>query len=344
MKLIYYFILGIVIVSPIPVFAEIQKLTIDKSNYFQGDSITFTGTVTPEENFPFVLVRVYNPSQSDFVFLNQIPIGSNGKFQGTFIADGKKWSEEGPYTLLVTYAGTTKEKSFQFNFQTSVEQPKEKKSETITLENTTDTPSNIEKILPEQPIPLSRENLKERIPGFPSLDKSPQYYFERYNNEENYRKWFNSQFPNHSIQQVVGYSETHIPNFPDDSKPPNYYINRFQTELNYREWFNSQFPNQSIFSVLGFAEKPRVPDWIKLNAEWWADEKIDDVDFLSGLKYLIDNKIILLEDIPRQNYSETEIPTWVRNVANWWSDDMISEEEFIQSLRFLIEQGIIVVK
>ena len=342
MQLIYYVIFILMIFSPLSVFAEIQKLTTDKTNYLQGESIVFTGSAEYSENFPFVLVRVYNPSQSDFVFLSQIPIKLNGNFQGTFIADGPKWSEVGPYTLLVTYAGDTKEKSFQFNFEKSTEQPTKPKSETIPNDIDEQFNKN-EDNQPEQPIVLSKESLKTRIPGFPSLDKSPQYYFKRYNSEDNYRNWFDSQFPNHSIYDVVGYSKTHVPNFPDISKSPNHYIQRYQTELTYRNWFDSQFPAESIFSVLGFPEKPRVPDWIKLNAGWWSEGKISDADFVAGLKFLIENKIIVIDGISQKNYSETDIPVWVQNVANWWSNDMISEQEFIQSLRYLIEQGIIVI-
>jgi len=39
-----------------------------------------------------------------------------------------------------------------------------------------------------------------------------------------------------------------------------------------------------------------VPDWIKNNAGWWADNLIDDIDFTNGLEYLIHNKIIKLDN------------------------------------------------
>ena len=35
-----------------------------------------------------------------------------------------------------------------------------------------------------------------------------------------------------------------------------------------------------------------IPFWIKNNAEWWSAGKIPDVDFLSSLKYLIENSVI----------------------------------------------------
>jgi len=35
-----------------------------------------------------------------------------------------------------------------------------------------------------------------------------------------------------------------------------------------------------------------IPSWIKNNAQWWSENKISTEDFVSGLKYLIENGII----------------------------------------------------
>lgn len=35
-----------------------------------------------------------------------------------------------------------------------------------------------------------------------------------------------------------------------------------------------------------------VPDWIKTNAGWWAEDQIDDQTFLNGIEYLIENGVI----------------------------------------------------
>jgi len=31
----------------------------------------------------------------------------------------------------------------------------------------------------------------------------------------------------------------------------------------------------------------QVPDWVKSNACWWADDKIHEVDFISGIEDLV---------------------------------------------------------
>jgi len=42
-------------------------------------------------------------------------------------------------------------------------------------------------------------------------------------------------------------------------------------------------------------KRGKVPDWIKNTAKWWSEGKINNDDFISGVEYMIKNKII---DIP----------------------------------------------
>ena len=42
-----------------------------------------------------------------------------------------------------------------------------------------------------------------KIPGFPDPEKDLQYYIDRYNNEPNYKDWFDRNFPDQTIQNVV---------------------------------------------------------------------------------------------------------------------------------------------
>jgi methionine synthase II (cobalamin-independent) len=38
-----------------------------------------------------------------------------------------------------------------------------------------------------------------------------------------------------------------------------------------------------------------IPVWLKSSAKWWSEGKISDSEFLSGIQYLIDKKILALE-------------------------------------------------
>ena len=45
-------------------------------------------------------------------------------------------------------------------------------------------------------------------------------------------------------------------------------------------------------AFLQMIEERTIPYWIKNNAGWWADNKISDDDFTSGIEYMIENNII----------------------------------------------------
>ena len=60
------------------------------------------------------------------------------------------------------------------------------------------------------------------------------------------------------------------------------------------------FNGDSVIEIVGtqaltqFIPSPeiKIPDWIKNNAGWWADDLIEDADFVSGIQYLITTGII----------------------------------------------------
>ena len=90
-----------------------------------------------------------------------------------------------------------------------------------------------------------------------------------------------------------------------------------------------------------------VPSWIKNNAKWWAEDKIDDFTFAQGIGFLIKNKIIQIHDLPITPDGEIiiekdiVIPAWIKNNAGWWADDSISDSDFLYGIKFLVENNII---
>jgi len=89
--------------------------------------------------------------------------------------------------------------------------------------------------------------------------------------------------------------------------------------------------------------KNQVPGWIKNNAKWWSEGQIREDDFLNGIQYMIQEKIINIPDLPEQTSSTAnrKIPDWIRNNAAWWADDLISEDEFVNGIKYLVEKAII---
>ena len=333
---------------------------LDSTSYLQGDYISLSGKIDNYQNGEFVILQIINPEQSDLVHVDTFLADFEGNFEKKILADGPKWYLEGKYNLKLFYQGQEENLFFTFGFSNdtsdseptqdtpsqndlSEKQANEKDQEIIdknhltpnTL-NTFDSTSEKQNERPQEP--------KTHIPGFPSLEKSPVYYFERYSNENEYKNWFDSQFPTRTIEDVVGYEQTHIMDFPDNSKTPQYYISRYADELKYQQWFDSQFPNQSIYNVLGFPDPAIIPDWIKANVEWWSIGQITDLEFISAIQFLIDNQIIVISDLPKSTTAFDEnVPSWVRNTASWWALDKISQEEFVNAIKFLVEKGIIII-
>jgi hypothetical protein len=323
----------------------VDNFSTDKSVYHKNDQLNISGNVQYDPDIPSVTVQIFTPGKSGFADFNMFPVSSDGGFSATFHVGGPTWSTDGNYPIIVTYDGNL-EKTIQYKEfpdelpspepKVPTEQspepkvPTEQSPEPVSILISTDTPNFI--------------TLKFKIPNFPALDKSPQYYIDRYNNEQSYKNWFDSQFPNDSISDVVGYNQTNVSGFPSVDKSPQYYIDRYNNEQSYKNWFDSQFPNDSMYHILGYKNPVSVPDWIRNNAEWWAIGEINDSTFVSGIEFMLENNIIRVSNIsPSGNISEDEIPSWIRNNAHWWSQDLISEDEFINSLKFLIQQGVITI-
>jgi len=318
-------------------FGDVEDFTTNKSLYYEGDTLYVSGNVSSDLESPNVTIVIFNPGKTTFVTLGSAVANSDGSFSTTLQVGGPTWTTFGIYPIQVTSEGNSMEKSIEY------------RESTITIPEPTPEPISTPEPTPEpistpEPIPESSSTfttLKFQIPNFPSLDKSPQYYIDRYNTESDYKSWFDSQFPFNSINDVVGYKLTSLDSFPSLDKSPQYYIDRYNTESDYKSWFDSQFPDVSIYNILGYADPVSVPDWIRNNAEWWASGAITDSTFVTGIEFMLDNNIIMISNIPSGDVSGDEIPDWIRNNAHWWSQDLISEDEFVNSLKFLIQEGII---
>ena len=102
-----------------------------------------------------------------------------------------------------------------------------------------------------------------------------------------------------------------------------------------------------VLTISESSAQDAIPSWIKNNAGWWADNKIDDFTFAQGIGFLIKNKIIEIHDLSTTPDGEIAIendiviPSWIKNNAGWWADDNISDSDFLQGIKFLVETNII---
>jgi len=95
------------------------------------------------------------------------------------------------------------------------------------------------------------------------------------------------------------------------------------------------------------AQDTQIPNWIKDVAGWWGTGFISENEFVTGIEYLINNNIILLDFVPcnyktQSQYGDTKsVPDWIKNNASWWSVGKIDDTDFINGLQYLIEYKII---
>ncbi|GKS67060.1 hypothetical protein YTPLAS73_06070 [Nitrosarchaeum sp.] len=114
---------------------------------------------------------------------------------------------------------------------------------------------------PEPKVEPEPEPTVVGIASFVDPTKDPQSYVDRYNNEPNYKKWFDENFPEYSsIYQAVGLEEPKgIAPFVDPNLDPQYYIDRYNNEPNYKKWFDENFPDMTIYDAVGL-EEPEIKE------------------------------------------------------------------------------------
>jgi hypothetical protein len=83
-----------------------------------------------------------------------------------------------------------------------------------------------------------------------------------------------------------------------------------------------------------------VPMWIKHNALWWSQGKISDSDFTNGMRWLVENRIIPVEDMVEITDS-TIIPDSIKKIAYSWSQGNLTDGEFISGIEYLIKNGVV---
>jgi len=267
-------------VGIVSVYGSIQNFSTDKYTYSDGDSIIISGQVDYNPNIPSIVLQIINPDETGFTGIDDISPNPDGSFSTKFHVGGPTWSSSGSYKIKVSYGGIM-EKTISY-----------KKSSTNEYGSDSVIPKNDRQNLQNE----TSENPKLRINDFPSLDHSPQYYIDRYNNEPNYKAWFDSQFPGQTIYDVLGFSI----NIPDWIKN---YAKLWRTgEISDAQFIHSlEFMLDHKIIVIqnsSYSEEDSitfVPNWVRNNASWWAEDLISQKEFVNSVKYLIEENIIELQ-------------------------------------------------
>ena len=84
-----------------------------------------------------------------------------------------------------------------------------------------------------------------------------------------------------------------------------------------------------------------IPDWIKVNAIWWAEGLAEQEVFVRGLDFMEKEKIIVNNNVDDFEQKEPVIPDWFKNTATWWAEDKIENTTFVNALQNLLDRGIV---
>lgn len=211
----------------------IISVTTSKKAYNEGDIVVITGQVSStDSDIPVTLQTFHGGSLADIV---QLKVSKSGKFSHTILAQGPLWQEDGIYTVRATYGP---------------ELMKEIKIEFLTKSPLTES---VQYYVPEPQ--------QKAAPGFIDPSKGSQYYFDRYYNEPAYKTWFDTNYPDYTIEEAIELSFSGLPSIQDTTAD-------------------------------GVTDKPRLPEWIRNIFVWYGEERISEDDLLSALQFLLDNGIL----------------------------------------------------
>ena len=129
---------------------------------------------------------------------------------------------------------------------------------------------------------------------------------------------------------------------PDNKVTQNYLYSLEKLRAKYSLNIFEEPTKKPVF--LQKIEERTIPYWIKNNAGWWAEDKINDDDFIAGIEYLIKEKIININSQNNKENFSDDIPSWIKNNAGWWSTGKISDVDFLSGIKYLIENSIIKVE
>jgi hypothetical protein len=101
----------------------------------------------------------------------------------------------------------------------------------------------------------------------------------------------------------------------------------------------------------GEEDRSKIPQWVKNSVKWWAEDKINEMDFILGIQDLIRKGILNPPTLENQTVDEYEenkplsvkIPKYVKQTSLWWTEDKISDQEFVDSMQYLIKKGYLVI-
>ena len=153
------------------------SIHLDDISYTKGEKVSVSTELCDVISNEYIITQILDPFNTQLTIDQFLP--ENTDFDKQYSTDGGLWKLDGKYTIRSTYLGNSVESTFDF-------------------------------IATVEEIPIT--DLTETIASFVDTDNDPQYYIDRYNNEESYKEWFDTNYPEYdSIYQAVGLDESDVP-------------------------------------------------------------------------------------------------------------------------------------
>jgi len=88
----------------------------------------------------------------------------------------------------------------------------------------------------------------------------------------------------------------------------------------------------TFLAIVSAEENSNIPQWIRNNAKWWGEGQISDTDFVSGMQYLIENKIMKVSD--QSSVSEV----YIEKYKEWAKREISKYKDYSEKLKTDIDE------
>lgn len=85
---------------------------------------------------------------------------------------------------------------------------------------------------------------------------------------------------------------------------------------------------------------PKLPTWVRNVAGWWSLGIISEQYFTQGVKYMIKEKFVMVDDETFDSPHLIHVPPWTKRVAGWWAEGKISDMEYFRFVQWLVNHNI----
>ena len=345
-------LVGMVILSGAYTVNAQSEVTIDartdKKSYSDGDKVTVSGSI---KNFDIetqstidITYRVFDP-EGGFVSLGQTRPASDGSFVFDFEVGGGFFQEDGIYPIKLFFASAKKDISFSFkqsSTDTKSSEPNPLNSDRKLIIITMEEPSIFYLNAPNQII--------RALVEIHNYSPSDGKHYMKVIHSSTDKVLKNSEIYPKDVGNDIWAVQIAYPLLESDLKFGDQALTG-EFKIHISSEYDSQTANTSFLileskSIPTFdtRQETAIPEWIRNNAKWWVQGGISDSEFVSGIQYLIQQKVVIIpETSPTAESNNSNIPSWIKNNADWWSQGLISDADFVKGIQYLIANGIMVV-